>query len=270
MPAANVTARNLPATPLINLSSFLTAFKTSMVDAGFSSSPFDQFTLSGDTYLVYQIINDANKTLGTVYLQLQFINNTSNNTIQIRHQLLSGFSISTHTGTATTSSCTSPTFTFGNSFQFYAINHPEIKGIHLAQGTTTVAPVFVLRPTYKDTWWDENISPWAFIFYSNAMTSLAGFSNSYYPSNQAYDTPSLMSLSNENNAAFTRSVWPMGLVIFSGGGGGIPGYFQDLRQAAAYNLSVFSRIESPNQSWLVLTPGNGGLVLLSNSMNVIM
>lgn len=268
MTAANITARTLPATPTITFTSFLTALKTSMQDAGFSANPFDQFIASGYTYLVYQVVNDANKTFGTVYLQIKIYNDTTNNTVKFWSELITGYSISTHSGTGTSGTMSeSSIFSLGNSLQFYAILHSEIKGIYLTSGTQQASPILLLRPAYRDTWWDEAITPWAFLFYSYPLSSLYGLPTNYYVNNTTgYKIPSI-TLSDDSNSAFTRSVWPMGVVIFANGG--IPGYFQDLRQAAAYNLSLFSRIESPSQSWIILSPGNGGLVLLANPINVI-
>lgn len=266
MTPANITARTLIATPSITVSSLSALIQTSLTDAGLNT-PFDSYVDTGNTNLVYQIVNDANKVYGTVYLLISIT--PGSNSFQINYKL--GWNYSSTTKLCATVSSVVQSSSISNSISIisYAISHGEIKGTILSQNGINT-PIFFLRPFYKDTWWNEANYPWGFIFTGSTMVGMTGISgNPYYPNYPDFTFPDGTYLANANTYTLVRSIWPMGLILLSTSRAGIPGYFQDLRQAAIYQLSAFSRLDSPTESWFILSPGNGGLVLLSNPTTII-
>lgn len=177
---------------------------------------FDSYT-SGSTEVRVMALNLSGATKGTVYLQVTVGSNGSMSTT-----LHEAWNTTSRTGTNSLASNGIATSNNTTAIYFYAVNHPEFKGLVLEQGAMQNV-IGILRPKVNPpNWWNENIYPYAFFARYNATPSSSRFSATSTPFGNLLDHEYLQnSKLQDGNAqnSDARSILP--LCILSGGLGGI-------------------------------------------------
>jgi len=133
---------------------FMSALSVAMVSAGFNAPTI--LSASPTLSYIWQYDTDTGDTYQNLIIGAGF---TAANTFEV-------FGYATFSGAAGTNQSTtvpSMTLTLTDNFNFYAINHPEIRGVVIAQAGVEVAFVGYLRPLTTPSFWNENQYPFAFI-----------------------------------------------------------------------------------------------------------
>ena len=164
MPNAIITTTNYAGNG--TQAGFLNAISSAMLIAGFSL--LDSYVSSGNENRVWNFLDttNGNATFDNLILEAGF---TAATTIRVR-----GFSsFDTATDTGSNVSTETPTATIGltNSFNIYSVAHPELRGVFVFAGGSTILSIFYLRPNpgllinsaSVNGWWNRNSAPLAFI-----------------------------------------------------------------------------------------------------------
>jgi hypothetical protein len=133
---------------------FMNALSVAMVNAGFNAPTI--LSTSPTLSYIWQYDTDTGDTYQNLIIGAGF---TAANTFET-------FGYASFSGTAGTNQSTtvpSMTLTLTDNFNFYAINHPEIRGVVVSQAGVEVAFVGYLRPLTTPSFWNENQYPFAFI-----------------------------------------------------------------------------------------------------------
>jgi len=133
---------------------FMNALSAAMIAAGFSLIT----TLSASPTLSYiwQCDTETGDTYQNLIIGAGF-------TAASNFQAFGYATFSGTTGTNQSSTVPSMSLVLTDNFNFYAINHPEIRGVVISQAGTVVAFVGYLRPLTTPSFWNENEYPFAFI-----------------------------------------------------------------------------------------------------------
>lgn len=145
---------------------FFNNFNTAMTTgAGFTL--LDSFTVATTNLQRVYSFTDNASTFGTAILRVGF---SAATTLQLAG--FSAWNTATDTGSNSSTNFTKVLSSLSGSYTFRAINHPEIRGVWIVQGTSPRCFIGYLRPLYKPTWWDESLYPYFFI--DNTLSGLFG------------------------------------------------------------------------------------------------
>jgi hypothetical protein len=165
--------------PTFTQTNFTDAIKTAMNNAGFGAV-FDEYTSGTDRYLIYQLVFDANKIYGTVYLVIRVTG-----ALAVTQRLYTNWNKTTRVGDNAGSETSSSGAIFVNNAQVDFVGFarsPEFRLVALYQGTASVFLGYI-RPENKPSWWDENAYSYAFVpvsssnfvqWYGTAMSPYTG------------------------------------------------------------------------------------------------
>lgn len=274
MPAATKTITDLITLP-ITQQSFYDALKASLVSAGFSAVPYDEFVpASGSKIIVYEVTGDAAKAKGKTYFSVYLTSN-----FVLGTQLFVTWDKEAHTGTGNQpkflGSSVGVGFGANVVMQFTALNHPEFKGVCVKQsGTFNI--IGSTRPLTKPEWFDEERFPYAFALRDSLFYRLNGFGGADQPFGAADTEPSFYGdrpiyitspwaarLGYENTFTLKRDIIPGPYVFFPTNsfgddvGRGIAGkYSDDLALVAGAGLLHMDVVRiSPAEEYTVFAPG---------------
>lgn len=197
------------------------AYRDALLSVGYTL--FDSYNASGSEVRVMALVQSA-ATRGTLYLQIA-VNSTSNAVITLHDT----WNTTTRSGTNSTTSFTISTVNGTTALYFYAINHPEFKGVVVEQGSMQNV-LGILRPKGNPpTWWNENTHAYGFLAKYSTTPANSRFAATSTPFGNGIDHEYLQnSKLQDGNAqnSDARSILP--LCILSAGVGGILASCDDL------------------------------------------
>ncbi|MCC5626857.1 hypothetical protein LC613_01080 [Nostoc sphaeroides CHAB 2801] len=159
---------NTTLTPTITQATLINAIKAAMANAGFPSL-YSEFTAGTDICLIYEWIVDSTKNFGKVYIRIRITTG-----LLIAQQIFSAWNTGTNTGTNGSTEASYGSLSASSTINFVALNGAdEYRLVALAQGSTLM-PIGVLMPAFRQEFWDLNSWTYGFIFTSSAMTILRG------------------------------------------------------------------------------------------------
>ena len=175
---------------------FLAQINTAMLSVGFSL--LDSYT-SGGGHRVWNFNTGGNFTYSNLYLQFGFSNATTSCGIRG----YSNWNTSTKTGANPSATAGSGIASLAAAYTLYSINHPEVRGVFVFEGTTPRFFIGYFRPDTSlpaNSWYNENQSPLAYIPVS------AGLSD--FSTNNAVlqSISSLRAQSGLANVGFTQTI----------------------------------------------------------------
>jgi hypothetical protein len=237
---------------------FMDAIKTQLLLCGWAAH--DDYLASGERNLVFRLVHDAAKPLGTVFYRLQ-----CSSAFALTGSLGTAWNVSTKVMTGNNS-----TFSLGsvvatapvklNTFNGF----PELSGIGIEQLTTyiPVMSLFVADriPAYSLDSWTAS-----YAFTGNTFASLTGTAISPYSSSPftlEVNSAALGTVNRINNRREVRE----GLVIgFPSSEGGMGRTSDDLGQGTCTALSrgneMIDDSVTPSKRWHVMNPVAGGLLV---------
>jgi hypothetical protein len=249
------------------IETLLTQFRA----AGFPN-PFDYQPASStgtNRYIVYEFINDATKTKGRVYLRIRWVINATTGAITFYSQLLDSWNLGTKTGTngGTEITCNLVVSMTPVPLETVAINHPEVRGVWLRQGTTLGWLVFI-KPLNLITWdgvplLDQNRQAVGYIpaatdantVYSTADTSgSTDITGTWYVATNS-------SLANKSVSLNRYSIEPAPSVYPSSATGAFLRFSNDIATTASSGLTVFTFFSGTGYT-LIFPRSNSGLAIL--------
>jgi hypothetical protein len=136
-------------------SGFLSALSASMLTAGFSL--FHSYAVSGNEARVYNC-STGSQTFSNLLLEVGF---SAVSTIRLRG--FSAFTTANNTGSNVSTAAGTLAITLTSTFNFFAINHAEMRGCLVYQNSIAIGFLGYLKLNVLPGWWDENQSPCAFI-----------------------------------------------------------------------------------------------------------
>ena len=255
MVVATKTDSSLPAT--ITQTSFVNALKTAFTNAGYTSI-FDDYTNSTDRILVYAQVVDAAKTYGTVYLRVRITS-----ALLIYQQIYSTWNATAHTGTGNSAEVLMVTLVTNIAVSFVSLNI-GIEGalVSISQGTL-YAPLGVIVPVNRPTWWDLNSWNYGFIFTTNSTNILRGTTINPYTNND-YDTFLNNTRLGTPNTTFNGRDILLGIALLTQSNTGVACRTSDdfgfgsCSGNARYDLLP---VQGTTQQYLVVNNVAGGLVI---------
>lgn len=156
--------------PTVTQLALADAIKAAFVALGYSS--VDDYISGTDRLLVFSLQQDATKTYGTIFLRCRI-------TTALAVSQTIGVSFNSTTKALTNESSAAAVITFGSTTEINLItyaNGSQYRLVTLNQGTGTSTTILgIFRPTNKPSWWDEGVSPYAFIAFNNNNTNLKDF-----------------------------------------------------------------------------------------------
>jgi hypothetical protein len=148
---------------------FLAQINTAMLSVGFTL--LDSYTAGGG-YRVWSS-NTGNFTYSNLYLEFGFSNTTTSYGIRG----YSNWSTSTKTGANPSAVASSAIGSLAAAYTLYSINHPEVRGVFVFEGSTPRFFIGYFRPDPSlpaNSWYNESQSPLAYIVTSNNLTDFSG------------------------------------------------------------------------------------------------
>lgn len=149
MPNAIITKSTL--TSGFNQLQLATALKIALNNCGFTSgNPIAEGTSAGNYTVAYSHTFNAN-TKGTAFFDF-FVNST---VTAVVFRVFDNYNTTTFTGTS--SGLSQIAINANNSYEFYSVNHPEVRGVSILTVGSSVSNLGVLvRPNIIPSWWNEN------------------------------------------------------------------------------------------------------------------
>lgn len=150
MPSAIITQTTV--SPNLTALSAANAIATAMQTAGFTLID----TVNGATETrAFSYQTNAAATKGTAYIKLDVTVST------ISYVMADNYTVATHSMSGGIST-TGLSLATGNSLNLVAVNHPEMRMVHITN-STSVGAIGYVRPATKYAWWDENAYLYAFL-----------------------------------------------------------------------------------------------------------
>lgn len=175
---------------------FLAQINTAMLSVGFSL--LDSYT-SGGGYRVWNFNSGGNFTYSNLCLQFGFSNATTSCGIRG----YSNWNTSTKTGDSPSAIAASAIASLAAAYTLYSINHLEVRGVFVVEGTTPRFFIGYFRPDTSlpaNSWYNENQSPLAYIATSTGLTDFSA-NNGVLQS-----ISSLRAQSGLSNVGFTQTI----------------------------------------------------------------
>jgi hypothetical protein len=239
--------------------------------AGFPN-PYDYQPASStgtNRYIIYEFINDATKTKGRVYFRVRWVVNATTGAITFYSQLFDSWNLGTKAGTngGTEITCNLVISMTPVPLETVAINHPEVRGVWLRQGTTLGWLVFI-KPLNLVNWdgvplLDQNKQAIGFITAptdANVLHSTADTSGStditgvWYLNNNAY-------LANKSASLNRYSIEPAPGIYPGSNTGAFLRFSNDIAATASFGLAVFTFFSGTGYT-LIFPRANSGLAIL--------
>lgn len=242
--------------PNIAQTALYDAVKTALASAGFPA-PLEEYTSVSDRYVIYELIQDATKNAGKVYLSLYVTS-----ALSISYSIGATWNSTNKTLGSPSSSVSSGSLTPGTQIRLNAFNcGAEFRLLILTQSTTAFY-VGVFSPANRPAWWDLTQWPYAFIPSASSFDSWRCPTNTPWGSSSFSTSLNSANLINANRATNERSVGES-LVLFLPNGEGFGGNSSDdLCSIAATGLNRYQELNVatvPARKYLVLSATNGGL-----------
>jgi hypothetical protein len=239
--------------------------------AGFPN-PYDYqpSTATGtNRYIVYEFINDATKTKGRVYFRVRWVVNATTGAITFYSQLFDGWNLSTKTGTngGTEITCSLVVSITPVPLETVAINHPEVRGVWLRQGSTLGWLVFI-KPINLINWdgvplLDQNKQALGYIptaTDANTLYSTADTSGSTDITGTWNLTNNVL-LANKSALLNRHSIEPAPGIYPNSNTGAFLRFSNDIAVTASSGLAVFTFFSGTGYT-LIFPRGNSGLAIL--------
>lgn len=251
MPIAIRTDTSLA--PTITQTTFASALITAFANAGFSATT-DDYTSGTDRILVYRFDTDASRAKGRNFLRIRI-------TSALAINILIGTDFNISTKAMSDASAEATIFTLATNFTitFIALNcGSEGRFVMLSQ-STNFAPLGLLIPVNRPTWWNLDTWSYCYMFTNAAMTTLRSSAINPY-SNVDNEILTFSRLSGVNAQTNRRDVLT-GLTIGNNSSNGVAGKTSDDIAIAAGNGSarfdVLAFTGSTQQYLLVVNAASG-------------
>jgi|GEM_PF-3497490 hypothetical protein len=239
MPAATRTESSLTTLP-ITVTSFFTALRTALTNAGFPNTVITNQTSAG--YIVYEITLASGFTKGRLYIKISA--SISGDDLTVKSSCLDSWNTALNTGTNESTEATFSTAIKTNTpIYFSAFSHPEARLVCIHQAAPLLAVIGYVRPATKYSWWNENNFVFGFIPKSELLQEFYNPSTAGNPYNNGSALQLLNpNLKDPNPISGRRDVKPApDLLSFEGMG--VAGTFSaDILVAATNTIAKFDLI----------------------------
>jgi hypothetical protein len=148
---------------------FLGQINTAMLSVGFTL--LDSYTAGGG-YRVWNFNTGGNFTYSNLCLEFGFSNTTTSCGIRG----YSNWNTSTKTGANPSAVALAAIGSLAAAYTLYSINHPEVRGVYVVEGSTQRFFIGYFRPDSSlpaNSWYNESQSPLAYIVTSNGLTDFS-------------------------------------------------------------------------------------------------
>lgn len=269
MPTATRNDVDLPAG--FNETQLIETLLAQFGAAGFTS-PFDyQPAASAGTnrYIVYEFINDAARSKGRIYFRVRWVVNATTGAITFYTQLFDSWNITTRTGSngGTEVTCALVVAVAPTPLETVAINHPEIRGIWLRQGTTLGWLVFFkpanLISLDGNPLFNQNKQALGFIPAAADAALIYGTANTSGSTDitGTWTLPAIGDIANKSASLNRHSLEPAPGVYSSANVGAFLRFSNDIAIAASSGLPVFTFFLGTGYT-LIFPKGFSGLAIL--------
>ncbi|BAY15709.1 hypothetical protein NIES21_15280 [Anabaenopsis circularis NIES-21] len=252
---ATKTTSTISAT--VTQATLATGIKTAMQNAGFSATPYDDYT-STNRILVYEFVSDSNKTYGKSYFLISISSG-----LVVTTQVAATWNNSTHAGTNLSTTTTNTAFASGSNIIATAFNGgDEYKLVQLVQGSVVV-PLGMIAPATRPTWWDMDIWNYAFSPTGSGWTTWRSSGKNPF-SNDAYTNFLNYSALGTANPQTNRRDVLTGIVILSSSNAGLAAKTSDdFASVAASGTTRYDIIQPENttQQFTIINNTSGGLAI---------
>ena len=256
MPVATRTTSS-PLAATLTQASLIAGIRDALVAAGFPA-PLKSYTVSTDMYVIWQLVFDAAKPLGTIYYRLK-----------VTSTLIASHTVGTTWTDASNALGNAPadvhatTFTASQNITFTVLQSSEISLALCTQGTTVQFNAGWLRLADSPQY-DEIAYPKIFIAGSSNFATLVTTSLTPYGSTTAFTT----SLNNSNMADADSYYGQRSLVgpfwLWGPTNTGIIAMSSPELGMGANNAMSFGALHNPpgtTESWFVTRAGAGTMVV---------
>lgn len=233
------------------------AIRNALASTGWGST-FDDYSASGERNLVFRLIHDNTRTMGTVFIRIQI--STSN---AISATIMTGWNASNKVATNNATAYALQTFANTSPITIHTINAwPEFSGVILEQ-VGTFAPIMCLFPADRMAAWDLNIWPHSFLPVNNSFTTWRLPSNNPYGSSDWACSLGSSQMSSANRITNRRDA-AMGILMFCPSSEGAGSRTSDeMGMGSVASLSRFNELVddsfTPSRRHLILNAVAGGL-----------
>lgn len=224
---------------------------------------FSEFTLTTDKCIVFELILDATKILGKVYLRIRIPT-----TLAVHQQLYTSWNTTSNTGTLASTESSAVTFSSNVAIEFLTfVKSPEYRFVILSQNTT-FALLGIFRPENKPNTWSEDSYPYAFIndnnfTASNMFKTWFSASSNPYASTSAFTSNMADSRISSPNPINNRRDSLATLILYASTQGIAGQSSAEIITVAALGQTRFEDIifTSGTEEYILLNPNYGAMAL---------